>query len=76
MHVLQLNVCKEEDVARALEWVKRSLKEPAEGTWPLAVPWAHALCPCVAAALPSTPHLCSEGTILHPFGGPMSSVCS
>ncbi|XP_034989757.1 D-beta-hydroxybutyrate dehydrogenase, mitochondrial-like [Zootoca vivipara] len=35
MHVLQMNVCSEEEVARALELVTGSLKGPEQGLWGL-----------------------------------------
>lgn len=33
MKVLQMDVCSDQEVAQAVDFVKRTLKEPEEGTW-------------------------------------------
>lgn len=33
MKVLQMDVCSDQEVAQAVDFVKRTLREPEEGTW-------------------------------------------
>lgn len=33
MKVLQMNVCSDQEVAQAVDYVKTTLKDPEEGVW-------------------------------------------
>ena len=37
MKVLQMDVCSDQEVAQAVDFVKRTLKEPEEGMWGLCI---------------------------------------
>lgn len=40
MKVLQMNVCSDEEVAQAVDFVKTTLKDPEEGMWGSSFLWA------------------------------------
>lgn len=44
MQVLQMNVCSDQEVAQAVDFVKRTLKEPEGGVWGYSFPAQLALC--------------------------------
>lgn len=43
MKVLQMNVCSDEEVAQAVDFVKRTLKDPEEGMWGSLFLWASSI---------------------------------
>lgn len=40
MKVLQMNVCSDQEVAEAVDYVKKTLKDPEEGVWESLFFWA------------------------------------